>query len=137
MKLIFSIFPLFLLTGAPLLAQMDYGREAERLMQLSEQEQKARLEKMSASDADSILSHLRQRYRAEFPEVDRLVLVIAHLETVKATSLADMRLRHLLAVFIAIQALFIALFTYIVIQQRRWLGRPEAALPQKEKLFSG
>jgi len=137
MKLKSSVL-FFLLFSVPLMAEMDYVREAEILLSLSEPEQKARLERLSASDADSILSHLRQRYRKDFPEVDRLVLVIAHLETVKATQLADMRLRHLLLVFVAIQLLFIGLFAFIVIQQRRLgAGNRPNPLPVKERLYSG
>lgn len=108
---------------------------AQKLLDTPIDQSKEIIEKLSEEEAASVISQLRFMTRDRNPDLDKFVYLIEHLETIRATSLAQERLNKLLLVIAATTVLLAAFLGYTVYDQRRIL-RALSSLqqpPPKEK----
>ncbi len=122
-----ALFGLFLASGllhpAPGFAQTteaepDLAR-AREFLALDEARLKTEVEKLNVDEAIELSTQIRFLARPQNPQIDRLAVVLQHLETLRATDLAQRRLDQLLLVLACVLALFAVFLMYVVIDQRR------------------
>lgn len=122
-----SLFILILLSFAGLLqAQPSLQEEAKRLeeqadalLALSPAAQKEQILKMSASEAEALMSTLSRRALAKNPEAAPVFYLYEHLASLDAIELAQKRLDRLLAVFVVTLLLFVAYLLFLLMQQNK------------------
>lgn len=89
------------------------------LMNMSTDSAMEAIAKMSKSDAEEIISEVRQTAKKDYKKIDNFYFIISHLEEIKAVETEQKRLQSLNLVYIL--ALFLVLFflVYLFINQRR------------------
>lgn len=115
----------------PLRAQTAAEKELEStkaLLALDAPQMKARIESMSGEEASRVLSQIRFLVRDKNPDVDRIYYVMEHLESVRASDLAQRRLNNLLLVIALTLTLFVGYMIFLHVDQRRAVKRMEAIL---------
>lgn len=116
----------FALAGpAPLVAQTSEAEpdlaRARSFLALDEAQLKTEVEKLNVDEAIELSTQIRYLARPQNPQIDRLAVVLQHLETLRATDLAQRRLDQLLLVLACVLTLFAAFLIYVIVDQRRTL----------------
>lgn len=93
--------------------------ESRKLLTLPLQEALSMIKKLSTAEAAVRTSQIRYLARKRNPDIDRLYIILRHLETLRATELAQRRLDNLLWVIAMSLLLFSSFLFYIYINQRR------------------
>lgn len=147
-----SLFILILLSFAGVLqAQPSLQEEAKRLeeqadalLALSPASQKEQILKMSASEAEALMSTLSRRTLTKNPEAAPVFYLYEHLASLDAIELAQKRLDRLLAVFVVTLLLFVAYLLFLLMQQNKIVKmlrshRPtaEGRLTEPVKVYRG
>lgn len=105
---------------------------SRRLLKLPSQQAIQEIKKMTAKQADRYISEIRFLVRKDNPDLDRVYLILRHLESLKATALSQKRLNNLLWVIAISLFLFSSFLFYIYLNQRSVLKHLEKE-GQKEK----
>ncbi|MBI3396580.1 MAG: hypothetical protein HY042_12135, partial [Spirochaetia bacterium] len=78
------------------------------------------------------------------PDLDKIVYVLEHAESIRATALAQRRLNNLLIVLVGTLLLFAGYLLFVSFEQRRVIKRLEkvasgrvAQEPERKKVFRG
>lgn len=130
---IVAIFAALALAGpAPVNAQTpepepDLAR-ARAFLALDEAQLRTEVEKLNVDEAIALSTQIRFLARPQNPQIDRLAVVLQHLETLRATDLAQRRLDQLLLVLGCVLVLFAVFLIYVVIDQRRTVAALQALL---------
>ncbi len=98
-------------------------REARRVMALQPEAAKKHIATLSPTEARNLLSQVRFIARKNNPDLDKVYYLVQHLETLKATDLAQRRLNNLLLVLGLTLLLFTAFLGYVILDQRRTMIR--------------
>lgn len=132
---------LLLAPGFALQAQPDSQdpelAEARRLLELPQDQLPAEVERLSADQAAELVSQIRFLGRPENPQIDRLYIVLRHLESLRATELAQRRLNNLLLVLGLTLVLFTAFLVYVMLDQRRSIRTLQSLLQTDARNRSG
>jgi|GEM_PF-2316267 len=136
-----SIFIFMLLSFAGFLqAQPSLQEEAKRLedqadslLALSPAAQKEQILKMSASEAEALMSTLSRRTLAKNPEAAPVFYLYEHLASLDAIELAQKRLDRLLAVFVVTLLLFVGYLLFLLIQQNKIVRTLRSRQPAGEE----
>lgn len=91
---------------------------AKELLKMDEAAAKEEIKKLSESETKAIITQVIYLSRAKNPDIDHLYYLLDHLETVRATALAQRRLDNLLIVFFLTLALFTGILIYTIADQR-------------------
>ncbi len=94
-------------------------REAQALLDLPLAEVSEKLKLMDAKESARMLSQVRYLARAKNPDLDRLYLIIRHLEGRQADALSEERLVKLLLVIFFTLLLFCCFLVYILLDQQK------------------
>lgn len=135
-----SILILIMLSFAGLLqAQPSIQEEAKRLeeqadalLSLNPAAQKEQILKMSASEAEALMSTLSRRVLAKSPDAAPVFYLYEHLASLDAIELAQKRLDRLLAVFVITLLLFIAYLLFLLMQQNKIVKTLQLQQPKAE-----
>ena len=106
--------------------------ESRKLLSLPPQAAIAAIKNLSAAMATIRVSQIRHLVRKHNPDIDRVYLILRHLEELRATALAQKRLNNLLWVIALCFSLFSSFLFYVYISQRRALREVEA-ITKKQK----
>ena len=96
-------------------------KESRKLLALPPQKAITAIKKMSVSEAVVRISQIRHLVRKDNPDIDRIYLILRHLEELRAADLAQKRLNNLLWVIALCFLLFSSFLFYIYIDQKRSL----------------
>lgn len=131
MKNLLSIIPyticlLFILSPFQPSAAEDRLEPARQFLKLEPVAAKKQIETMSPTEASGLISQIRFLKKQTHPDLDHLYYLLEHLQTLKATALAQKRLNNLLWVLGLTLALFSIFFIYIIWDQRGAIAKLEA-----------
>ncbi len=98
------------------------------LLAMDAGQMKARIESMSGEEAARVLSQVRFIVKDKNPDADKIYYVLEHLESVRASELAQRRLNNLLLVIVLTLTLFVGYMLFLHVDQRRAVRRMEAIL---------
>ncbi|MCB1327280.1 MAG: hypothetical protein H7A21_19610 [Spirochaetales bacterium] len=132
MKRIFCvcIIGLMAFPSLPALAQQPDLSAARELLAMPDQAAREAISKLTPEEAIALLSQVRAVARPRNPEVDRITLLITHLERIRAVEREQRRLNNLLIVIGVILGLFWIFLAYVFFDQRRTLRALQASRPE-------
>lgn len=117
---------------APVIAQNSESEpnleRARSFLALEEAKLKEEIEKLNVDEAIELSTQIRYLARPTNPQIDRLAVVLQHLETLRATDLAQRRLDQLLLVLGCVLVLFAVFLIYVVVDQRRTVRELQSLL---------
>lgn len=114
----------------PALAQQPDLSAARELLAMPDQAAREAISKLTPEEAIALLSQVRAVARPRNPEVDRITLLITHLERIRAVEREQRRLNNLLIVIGVILGLFWIFLAYVFFDQRRTLRALQASRPE-------
>ncbi|MCC6275766.1 MAG: hypothetical protein IT569_07900 [Leptospiraceae bacterium] len=118
MKTIFLILA-FVILQNPAFADSKKKIDYREFLNLSEEEIYPRISRLTKEEAATLVTQIRKDARKSYPEIDKFYLLISHIESIKAISEEESRLKSLNFVYILALALFVGLLGYALFYQRK------------------
>ena len=116
----------------PAFSQQPDLSAARELLAMPDQAAREQISRLTPEQAVALLSQVRAVARPQNPAVDRLTLLITHLERIRAVEREQRRLNNLLIVIGVILGLFWIFLAYVFFDQRRTLRALQVSRPGLE-----
>ncbi|MBE7412720.1 MAG: hypothetical protein L6Q54_02130 [Leptospiraceae bacterium] len=97
--------------------KLDY----REFLNLSESDIYPVVSKLSKEEAATLISEIRKDARKSYPNIDKFYLLISHLESIKAISEEESRLKSLNLVYLLALVLFVVLLGFVLFRQRSYI----------------
>lgn len=110
---------------------------ANRFLKMDDAKAKAYSAKLTPLQARALMSQLLNLKRSQNPELDRIVVLIQHLDNIRASELAQARLDKLFIVIAMVLMLFSIYLLVLLIDQRRTLKDMQHLVKNSQKSAPG
>ncbi|MBX7058627.1 MAG: hypothetical protein K1X75_11225 [Leptospirales bacterium] len=97
--------------------------DAESFLNLPDEQAREQVGRLTPEEINDLISALRLHVRRSNPDLDRFYLAMEHLESMRATEIAQKRVDRLALAFACMFALIVAFQGWIFIDQRRLTRR--------------
>jgi hypothetical protein len=114
-----SIFLILISFSFQINAEEKKVPNAKELWEMSTDDAFAKIQKLSKSQSEELISQIRLEARKEYPNIDKFYILISHLESIKAIEEEEKRLRDLNLVYLLGLFLMTGVIGYTLFSQRK------------------